>query len=192
MTDVPAAIPLHAPAASVGDPDADAVARLQAGDLDALGVLYARYGADVRRLALRLDPGRGPSAADDICQAVFLTFLDTLPRYQHQDRLRSWLLGITTRQCKARRQRWWSRLQLLDRWGPAGVPKAQAPVDARMEARQAIEAALAALPAAQREVLVLHHLEGLSIPEVAEVLEVSENAVSTRLYRARRAMEAQR
>ena len=94
-------------------------------------------------------------------------------------------------QCKARRQRWWNRLRLLDRWGPAGVPQASASVDARLEAREAIEAALAALPAAQREVLVLHHLEGLSIPEVAEVLDVSENAVSTRLYRARRAMEAQ-
>jgi len=173
-------------------PDAELVVRLRSGDLDALGVLYARYCADVRRLAMRLDHRRSEAAADDICQAVFLTFLDTLPRYREQHRLRAWLLGITSRHCRSHRRRWWSRFRLLERWGPAGVAYAQAPVDARMEARQAIQAALASLPDAQREVLVLHHLEGLDIPEVACALEISENAVSTRLYRARRAMEALR
>lgn len=175
-------------------PDARLVAHLRDGDLQALGVLYTRYGADVRRLALRLDPHRGPSAADDICQAVFLTFLDTLPRYTHQDRLRGWLLGITARRCRSVKRRWWSRLRIHALGGrqSAGVAAASANADTRLEARQAIAHAFAALPEAQREVLVLHHLEGLSIPEVAEALDISENAVSTRLYRARRAMEASR
>ncbi len=171
--------------------DADLVAQLRTGDLRALGVLYARYGADVRRLALRLDPQRGEPAADDICQTVFLTFLDTLARYTESGHLRAWLLGITSKHCRSTRRRWWTRLRLVERWGAgAGVALAYAPVDARLEARQTIEQALAALPEAQREVLVLHHLEGLGIPEVALALGVSENAVSTRLYRARRAMEA--
>jgi len=171
--------------------DAELVMQLRTGDLHALGVLYARYGADVRRLALRLDPQRGEPAADDICQAVFLTFLDTLSRYTETGHLRAWLLGIASKHCRTAKRRWWTRLRLVERWGAgAGVALAQAPVDARLEARQAIEQVLAALPEAQREVLVLHHLEGLGIPEVALALGVSENAVSTRLYRARRAMEA--
>ena len=59
-----------------------------------------------------------------------------------------------------------------------------------MAAREAVVRALTGLPDAQREVLVLHVLEGMEIDEVALVLNISENAVSTRLYRARRAMEA--
>lgn len=180
----------------ISDPTSDAllVDRVRSGDLQALGVLYARHGADVRRLALRLAPLRGPEFADDICQAVFLTFLDTIDRYREQGQLRSWLFGITSRHCRSRQRRWWHRLGIHQRGGAgtAGVAPGQASVDVRMEARQAIAEALDALPDAQREVLVLHHLEELTIPEVAAALSISENAVSTRLYRARRAMEAAR
>ena len=176
------------------DSDAQLVAHLRAGRPDALGPLYIRYGADVRRLALRLDPSTDPATADDICQSVFLTFLDTLPRYEEQGRLRSWLLGITARQCRAQRRRWWHRFRIHRQSGVAssGMAPAQPSIDARLEARQAVAQALADLPDAQREGLVLHHLEGLSIPEVALALNISENAVSTRIYRARRSMEAAR
>jgi len=175
-------------------PDATLVARLRSGDVEALGVLYARYGADVRRLALRLDPNRDASSADDICQAVFLTFLDTIDRYQEQGTLRGWLMGITARHCRSATRRWWNRLRIHNRAGTssAGVAMAGSSAEARLEARQTITAALRALPEPQREVLVLHHLEGLTVTEVAAALGISENAVSTRLYRARRAMEAAR
>ena len=174
--------------------DAELVDRLRAGRADALGPLYIRYGADIRRLVLRLDPTADASTADDICQTVFLTFLDTLSRYEERGRLRSWLFGITTRQCRARRRRWWNRFRIHRRAGTAaaGVAPAGASVEQRIEARQAIEQILERLPDAQREVLVLHHLEGMSIPEIAVAIDVSENAVSTRLYRARRAMEVAR
>ncbi len=176
------------------DSDAELVARLRAGRPDALGPLYIRYGADVRRLALRLDPAADPATADDICQSVFLLFLDTLPRYEERGRLRSWLFGITTRQCRARRRRWWNRFRIHRSSGAAsaGVAVGSASIDRRLEARQAVEQALERLPDAQREVLVLHHLEGMSIQEIALALDISENAVSTRLYRARRTMEADR
>lgn len=174
--------------------DAQLVALLRTGDLRALGTLYTRYGADVRRLALRLDPTADPATADDICQTVFLTFLDTLERYEHRDTLRGWLLGITARHCRSTTRRWWRRLRIRTHagWSAAGVAPGPAAADTRLEAREAVARALAVLPAAQREVLVLHHLEGLSIPAVARILHISENAVSTRLYRARRAMEATR
>ena len=53
-----------------------------------------------------------------------------------------------------------------------------------------VEAAIAALPARQREVLVLRSIEGLSQAETAEVLGISGKAVETRLARARRTLAA--
>lgn len=176
------------------EPDTVLVHRLRMGDMEALGVLYARYGGDVRSVCLRLAPDQGPEFADDTCQAVFLVFLDTLGRYEEQGKLRSWLFGITARRCRSARRQWWRRLSIHRRAGVASAglaaPLPSAPE--RMAAREAVVRALTGLPDAQREVLVLHVLEGMEIDEVALVLNISENAVSTRLYRARRAMEASR
>lgn len=162
--------------------------------MESLGVIYARYGADVRSVCLRLAPGQGPEFADDTCQAVFLTFLDTLDRYEERGKLRSWLFGITARRCRSARRQWWRRLSIHRRAGAAsaGLAAPQPPASERLAAREAVVRALTRLPDAQREVLVLHVLEGLEITEVAVALDISENAVSTRLYRARRAMEASR
>jgi RNA polymerase sigma-70 factor (ECF subfamily) len=63
-------------------------------------------------------------------------------------------------------------------------------LEERVSARQRIETALAILPNTQREVIVLRMIEGLSGEETAQVLGISENAVGTRLHRARATMGA--
>ena len=60
-------------------------------------------------------------------------------------------------------------------------------IDAGREAAR-LKAALATLPEAQREVLNLRHFQHLSYAEMAEVLEVAEGTVMSRLYRARKAL----
>jgi RNA polymerase sigma factor (sigma-70 family) len=162
--------------------------------MDALGVIYARYGADVRGVCLRLAPEQGPEFGDDTCHAVFLVFLDTLDRYEERGKLRSWLFGIAARRCRSTRRQWWRRLSIHRRAGAAsaGLAAPSATTPERIAAREEVVHALKGLPDAQREVLVLHALEGMDIAEVALALNITENAVSTRLYRARRAMEASR
>ena len=54
----------------------------------------------------------------------------------------------------------------------------------RQERFDRLKAALAALPPRDREVLVMRHLEQLSTAEIAEMLEISEPAVKSRLLRA--------
>lgn len=159
--------------------------------MDALGMLYERHGAAVRSVCLRLAPEKGPEFADDTAQAVFLTFLDTLGRYEERGQLRSWLFGIAARHCRSARRRWWNRMRLHRESGAvsAGVAMPGPSAHARLSARQRVVQALQGLPDAQREVLVLHVLEGMAVSEVADALAISENSVSTRLYRARKAME---
>jgi RNA polymerase sigma-70 factor, ECF subfamily len=80
------------------------------------------------------------------------------------------------------RRRRWTRPVLEG--DPRPVAGAEDTVIARQRARAAMEA-IAALPADQRAVIVLHQLEGLSYREVAAVVNISEDAVRGRLHRAR-------
>jgi len=173
------------------DPDASFVRALRAGDLEALGHLYRRHGGPVRTLLLRVEPMLSPEDAADLTHDTFLTFREGLDRYEHQGRLRSWLYGIAVRKAKAtRRRRWWrQKLRFGGGERAAGVSLHREDDEARVDARRRIERLLAELPDAQREVLVLNAIEGLSVQDTAAVLGVSENAVSTRLYRARKQLK---
>ena len=77
------------------------------------------------------------------------------------------------------------RLAKLDRLGPP------APVPAADVADVALAEALAALPLGQRQALVLHHLVGMPVEEVAATLRVPPGTVKARLHRGRRALAAQ-
>lgn len=172
------------------DVDADLVARLVDGEMDALGSLYQRHGGAIRTFLRRVEPTLGIEDADDTCQETFLIFHRTLGRYEHRGKLRAWLFGIALKTARAqRRKHWWREILGLRRGDEAaGVALRRDDPAARVDARRRVVALLAALPAAQREVLVLTALEGLSVKEAAEVLGIPENAASTRLYRARAAL----
>ncbi len=175
----------------VSSSDAALMQRLASGDLDALGPLHQRYGRMVASLALRTEGSLTPEEADDICQEVFLTLASTAPRYREEGRLRSWICGITVRKVRGWRRKTWVRRALHREHGDAtaGVSlyRGPSPVE-QAAAREQVHQALAILPASQREVLVLHLIEGLSGAEVAHALGVSENAVWIRLHRARKAL----
>jgi RNA polymerase sigma factor (sigma-70 family) len=171
--------------------DAQLTERLAAGDLDALGLLYQRYGGLVRSFLLRVEPNMSQEDADDITQDTFLTFQRNIHRYQDQGKLRSFLYGVAIRKTKAwRRKTWWRGVLRLQQGEKAsGTSLHREDPEQRLAAREQLVNILNALPAAQREVLILNVVEGLSVQETAKLLDVQENAVSTRLYRARKAMK---
>ena len=168
--------------------DAALMASLAEGQVDALGPLYLRYGRMVKSLMLRLEPGLTLEQCDDLSQEVFLTLLDTAGRYQEQQRLKSWLCGISAKRLLGWRRRRWSRQRLLDRHGEAGAAVALGGAvrpDMQAGARQDLARAMAVLSSDMRATVVLHHIEGLDATEVAETLGISTNTVWTRLHRAR-------
>ncbi len=171
--------------------DAALMQRLASGDLDALAPLHQRYGRMVASLALRTESTLGPDDADDVCQEVFLTLASTASRYREEGRLRSWICGITVRKVRSWRRKKWVRRALHREHGDvtAGVSlyRGPSPVE-QAAAREQVHLALAALPASQREVVVLHLVEGLSGAEVASALGLTENAVWIRLHRARKTL----
>lgn len=132
-----------------------------------------------------------PEEALDLVQEVFIAAYANLARYDQGRPLRAWLSRIAINKCRDWGRRRAVRRFLIGSAQPGAVAEiadvAPAAADA-MADREELELlwkAIAALPAALKEPLILRTIEGLSQMETADVLGISEKAVETRLYRAR-------
>lgn len=167
--------------------DADLIRRAQAGDRQAFGVLVQQHQGRVYSFTRRLCGN--PDHALDITQDTFIKAWQALPAWRPEARFETWLLRI-------------ARNTAIDglrrgRHEPEPLPDDAVLVDhgptplRQLESSRNIvqlEALLAQLPLAQREVLLLRELEGLSYRELAAALDISEGTVKSRLARARSAL----
>ena len=172
--------------------DRKLVTDLQAGDLEALGVLYDRHRHLVYRTALAITGD--PEMASDLLQEVFLR----LYRFSHRiDPLRPiqpWLYRMTANLSYTwlKKQNRWLQLirDLGDRWSMNGraSPHMIAEWD---ESWRWVRQAILSLPLQQRLVVVLYYINDLSIQEIAEILEIPPGTVKSRLYYARKVLKKQ-
>ncbi len=170
---------------------------------EALVVLYANGDPDAARvLAHRLLPrilgyaGRllaDRTEAEDIAQEAMLRLWRVAPEWrQGEAKVSTWIYRVVTNLCtdrlRARKRRQTDALDLVaePEDGAAGV------VAGMIEANRmaALTAALASLPDRQREAVVLRHIEGLTNPEIAEILQIGVEAVESLTARGKRALTA--
>jgi len=166
--------------------DAYLVARAREGYLDAFELLVQRHSAMAYRVALRLCGNHHD--AQDVAQEALVAAWENLDRFRADSSFSTWLYQIVTRRAvnKVTRRHGAESLGLLaDVADPAAEPAAQTE---RNLAVDAVTDALAALPFAQRAVVVLRHFEGLSYAEVADVTRSTVPAVRSHLFRARRTL----
>ena len=163
------------------------------GDRDALEALLGRHQPRVYRFGLKMC--RDPEAAKDVLQETLLAAARTLRDFRGASSISTWLYTIARSFCIKQRRR--SKFapeeeSLTDAEGEArDVADAARRPDESLEGRQveeALEEAIASLDPMYREVLVLRDVEGLTAPEVAEILGVTVEAVKSRLHRARLAV----
>ena len=162
------------------------------------GDLVAGYRSRIHRYVLSMV--HDPVEADDLTQEVFLQAYRKLGSLRDPDALTSWLYRIATHVCYDRFRKWsrQPRLEPLDVSGsitasPAGEGMDAARLDRlieRTEMSACVRGFLEELSDEYRQVILLHDLEGLTNPEVAEMIGVSLNAVKIRLHRARRKLHA--
>ncbi len=167
-----------------------------ASDQDAFDVFYRRHRELVLRFAVRRC-----ATPDDVADVVAETFLAALrgaSSYQPQfDTARPWLLGIARRVLLRRRRTFARRRRLMGRaagTAPRFAEDEHEAIDAAIDAarrRPLLAAAVAGLPAAEREVLELVAEADLTPAEAARVLGLTPNAVRLRLSRARRRLRPQ-
>jgi RNA polymerase sigma-70 factor (ECF subfamily) len=157
-----------------------AVARARAGDQEALRFLYIRYAPTVRRYITGLLGS--PEEAEDVTQTVFLKLLTKLDRYEPRGvRFDAWLLRVARNVAfdEVRRRRPVPAGEMIEE------NAVLRPDERDSSARRSIKEALATLPHAQREVVVLRHFLGLSCGEIAERLDRTEAAVHNLHHRGR-------
>ncbi len=162
--------------------DGELVERLRTGDRSAFREVYACYETRIFRFLARLTSDR--AVAQDLFQETWIAFARTAPRLEPRGDLTGLLFTIARN--KFLNWRRWSlldvsRLASLPREPEAGDPSGS---DAAEEL-VAVERALARLPLASREVLLLVGVEGLDPSQAASILGVRADAVRQRLARAR-------
>jgi len=170
--------------------DAGLLGRIAQRDPQALELFYARHARAVFSLALAL-LGERPRA-EDLTQEVFLLVWRSAGLYQPPGSARAWLLRLTRNRAidelRRDRHRRPAALPLPDSvWQALPAPT----VEADAAECQAVRDALAALPAAQREVLLLAFWHGLSHQELATRLRTPLGTVKTRLRRAVQTLRTQ-
>jgi RNA polymerase sigma-70 factor, ECF subfamily len=170
--------PIHAH----GSGDDELLRRLAASDLGALGELYDRHQASVRRFITRATADAHD--VDDLVQATFLTAAKIANRFDGRASCRPWLMGIAVQLLRRRRHALARLLAVLTTLG-THRPSASDP-RANLQARTDLERALATLSEAKRVTLLLAEVEELSCQEIAEMLGVPIGTVWTRLHAARR------
>ena len=180
---------MPAPAIAPETRDEDLMLAYAAGDAAAFDALYARHKGGVYRYVLRHCSHAG--IADEIFQDVWMNVIRARATYVPSAKLTTWLYRI-------------AHNRLIDHWRATGqaefvtagpdddgddpLDAIRAASDAEPEARantreasQRLEAAFAALPAAQREAFLLHQEGGLELAEIAALTGTGIETVKSRI-----------
>ena len=165
--------------------DAELLAKIAAGDLDGLGVLFDRHAANVHRFVARSAPRED---ADDVVQETFLRVARIAAGFDGRaTSARSWVLGVAHAIVRERRR---SFARLARAIASFGRTESDCTSSANEGASRELDRALASLDDAKREVVVLCEGLGFTGPEAAEVLGLPVGTVWTRLHHARAALRA--
>jgi RNA polymerase sigma-70 factor (ECF subfamily) len=162
--------------------DAELMQELRTGELAALGAIYDRHRASVRAFIARVTGNA--EDVDDLVHATFLTAAKSAARYDGRASCRPWLMGIAIqllRHRTRRSRRFFAALRTL-----ASILEKSSDPRALLPARPDIERALARLSEPKRIAILLAEVEGLSCPEIGELLQIPVGTVWTRLHAARR------
>jgi RNA polymerase sigma-70 factor, ECF subfamily len=165
----------------VGSDDRRLVEQCLAGDRGAFEQLVGKYQKTVYNLALRMV--RNPDDAEDVAQGTFLKAFEKLSSYKSEFKFFSWLyrIGVNEALSFLEERR---RFDALDDADAVADTGSSDPVEAE-DVKVKIEAGLMDLKADYRAVVVLKHFEGLSYEEIAQILEIDEKRVKSRLFTAR-------
>lgn len=147
--------------------------------------LYDQYATDVLRVCYFYLSDR--EKAEDVCQDVFVRLMTTQPLLQ-PGREKSWLLKVALNRCRDLWRGAWLKRVILG--GPT-FELIPAPDEfSRRDDQQAMMAAINQLPATFKEVILLHYYQGMNIAEIAQMLELPEGTISSRLSRGRKKLES--
>lgn len=170
--------------------DAELLAAYAVGDASAARMLTARLAPRVYAQAFRM---LGVAAeAEDVTQDAMMRLWRIAPKWDaDRAQVSTWLYRVAANLCT-------DRLRQRKRNGPSldAISEPESDTPGAEEQLQegsrltALETALQSLPDRQRQAVVLRHIEGLGNPQIAEILEISVEAVESLTARGKRALAA--
>jgi RNA polymerase sigma-70 factor (ECF subfamily) len=176
------------------------IAELKAGCEEAYAWLIGEFHQPVYSLVYRMV--NDPSDAADTTQDVFLKVFRGMKHFHGESSLKTWIYRIALHEA-ANRRRWWFRHKAHEtaidpveagEGGFVGEERLADPGEspfesfAHAEVRAAVERALQHVPEPYRTALILRDLEEMSYDEIAEVLQISQGTVKSRITRGRDAL----
>lgn len=163
--------------------DAQLLTSAASGDRRAFELLYQQHWSAVYRYAWLLS-GSVPDA-EDITQECFLALIRNPASFDSaRAQLRTWLIAVARRQYLGRCRNSARETSSDGLEQPEVAPGFDEEL-IRLERAEAVRQAVGTLPQGQREALYLFEFEGLSLTDVAGILNIEVNAVKARLYRSR-------
>jgi RNA polymerase sigma-70 factor (ECF subfamily) len=163
--------------------DAELISACRRGEARAMELLYHQFKRRVFGMAHRIV---GASDAEEVAQEVFVRVFRGLANFRGDSQLSTWIYRLTVNASLSHLARRGRRQEV----GDDGIADMPAPPIAERDPGLAsrIEAALTALPAGYRAILVLHDVEGLSHEECAAILECRVGTCKSQLHKARAKM----
>jgi RNA polymerase sigma-70 factor (ECF subfamily) len=183
------------------DEDYELVSACRKGDVDAFGVLVAKYQKKTFNIVYRM-MGDYEEASDTV-QGAFLSAFRSIKKFRGEARFSTWLYGICVNEARNRLKQARSRSRhegpsiddpiqtndgvfFLDPPGDDPLPDEQLE---RKELQTAVQKCIDSLDDEYREVLVLRDIQGFSYDEIRDILNIPDGTVKSRLFRARDALK---
>lgn len=146
--------------------------------------LYDQYATDVLRVCYFYLGDR--QKAEDVCQDVFVRLMVNAPQFE-EGREKAWLLKVALNRCRDLWRGSWAKRVVL---GSPVFELIPAPDDReRRDDAEAMMTAVHQLPAAFREVILLHYYQNFGINDIARITGLPEGTISSRLSRGRKKLE---
>ena len=170
------------------------VGRARAGDQEALRLLYERHQRPIYNLVYRMV---GREEAADLTAEAFLRAFRGLKKLKTDEAFASWLRRVAVNLCLDHVKRKKLPTVSLDAARSQGDEGEQSYLEVTEPGRgpeqrilsgelaEKVQQALLSLSPEHRAVIILHHLEGREVQEIAEIMKCSEGTVKSRLGRAR-------
>lgn len=147
--------------------------------------LIEDYGTELKRIAYLYV--KDHALAEDIIQEVFISSYHHLDSFRQESSYRTWLMRITVNKSKDALKRWSfrnfiSKADIEPEMLNIHTPESD--TVSGIEKKELIQAVLK-LPIKLREVIILFYYKDFSVVEISSILQLNENTIKTRLFRAR-------
>lgn len=178
------------------DADRGLVEEAAGGSREAFDELVRRYQGQIVNLARAMT--NSDDQADDLAQEAFVRAWRSIGSFRADATFKTWLYGVALNVIRTHRTRR-SRLLRLFSSDAGGTNATRQPIERGsaddgierpLAMRQAIDRALATLPEALREAVVLRDVQGLEYQEIAAALGVPIGTVESRIFRARKRLRS--